>query len=161
MATVIVMLTASYEGNSATCWNPLSVRDVAGAYMRFRTLHHFLKLYIQVLLFSTVPGLPILSASEMHLLHLSQKIPCSPQPKVACLSPGPRGCPAEKDMVPDVMGETRRGLALIPIPCLHEQVVPSAGASCWFWYPCQYHPFMLEQQCKSWEMKKIILLFSY
>lgn len=89
-----------------------------------------LEIVHQVLLFSTVPGLPILSASEMHLLHLSQKIPCSPQPKVACLSPGPRGCPAEKDMVPDVMGETRRGLALIPIPCLHEQVVPSAGASC-------------------------------
>lgn len=46
---------------------------------------------------------------------------------MACLSLAPRGCPGEKDMVPSVVGETRWGLAPIPILCLHEQVVSSSN----------------------------------
>lgn len=80
MATAIVMLTASYEVNSTSRWRPLSVRDGVGAHTRFRTPHHFLKLYTQVILFSTVPGLPIPSAFEMHLEHLPWKTQCPPQP---------------------------------------------------------------------------------
>ena len=81
-------------------------------------------MYTQVIFFSMVPGLAILSASEMHLKHLPRKTEHLPQPKVASLSPGPRGCPGDKDVVPDVMQETRWGLAPIPIPYLDEEVVP-------------------------------------
>lgn len=101
-----------------------SIRDVAGAHTRFETLHQFLKLYTWAILFSRVPGLAIPSAFEMHLQHLPRKTQHPPQPKVAYLSPGPRGCPGNKDVVPDATGETSWGLPLISIPYLHEQVAP-------------------------------------
>lgn len=159
MAMAIVVLTAGYEVNLTSHWGTLSIRDAAGTHTRFKTLHRFLKLYTQVILFSTMPALPILSASVRHLEHLPWKTPCPPQPKVAYLSSGPRGCPGNKDVVLDATGEIIWGLPSITSPCLHEQVAPSAGASCWYWYPCQYHPFILEQQCRVGKQKQLYYSF--
>lgn len=129
------------------------IQGCAGAHMRFITLHQFLKSYTQVIFFYRVPGLPILSLCLWNAFRASlpENSASFSAYKVACLSPGPRGWSGDNDVVPDVMGETRQGLAPIPTPYLHEQVVLLSSASWWYWYPHPYHPFILEQQHKTWE----------
>lgn len=73
--------------------------------MRFRALHHLLKLYSQVILFCTMTGLAIASASEMNLEH-ENSVPSSAEGGSACFSPGPGKCPDDRDAV---LGGTAMG----------------------------------------------------